>query len=92
MLLLLLLMLLVLLGRGMGREGQEGAGRGGGGPRGGGGGGDLLLLMTCSDPKTLLTPIPHNPAGSKKIYIEAYRSHPAGRKTIIMRGVIKKVR
>jgi len=81
--------LMVLLGYFRG----AGGGPGGGGRSGGGPGG--VSLITGSDQKRYLNQSRVNPAGLKKniyIYIKRYRTHPAGQKTICMRGDIGKVR
>jgi len=53
-------------------------------------GGYLSLFMTGSDPKRVSFTNPAQPRRVKmNVYIKKYRSHPAGQKTILMRGVIK---
>jgi len=52
--------------------------------------GYLSLFMTGSDPKRVSFTNPAQPRRVKmNVYIKKYRSHPAGQKTILMRGVIK---
>jgi len=71
---------LVLLGR-----------RWGGGVEGGGAGVSCCSCLPATW-KVLFSPTPHNPAGPKYINYIKFHSQLAGKNTIFMRGVLKKVR
>ena len=78
-------------GRGEGQGGGRGEGRGGGGRKGeeeaGGKGGEGAFVARLAATKNFIYINPEHSRRIKKyIFIDTYRSHPAGQKTVCMRG------